>query len=435
MDDMRIAYIVHRFPPEGVGGTEIYTWNLARAVAAAGHQVHIFYPSADIEEPQQIERDGLHIRRVPRPTRQHGADPATQFWHEFRHAGIEKEFRRFLNDVRPDLVHFQHVQWVSARLIALAHEVPRVVTLHDYWYFCANGQLIRPDDEICPGPAWGWRCVDCGAARAAMLWLRALRPLVAIPFAARNLYLRHLLRSVDRLIAPSRFLRDQYASEGLPAERIDVIGHGLDHSRLASGAKELPPPSGHPHFGYLGSIAHPKGVHVLIEAFNTLPPGAALTIYGDPQRFPEYTARLRALVRHPGIRFAGALDYASIGDALRQLDYLVVPSIWYESYVLVAQEAMGMKVPVVASRLGALIERVKDGKTGRLFEPGDVADLARVLRDLIEHPELCNRYRASIPPVPTMAEHVQRVLDVYDEIIRRSRIGPSHTILPRRNVG
>ncbi len=77
-----------------------------------------------------------------------------------------------------------------------------------------------------------------------------------------------------------------------------------------------------------------------------------------------------------------------------------MPSLWYENSPLVIQEAYALGVPVVASRLGALTEKVVEGVTGRLFTPGDSADLARVLAELIAQPEQWAALRAADPPWP-----------------------------------
>ncbi|MEJ5198208.1 MAG: glycosyltransferase, partial [Anaerolineae bacterium] len=164
---MPIAFTVHKYLPDSLGGTEIYTWSLARALAAAGQEVYVFYPLAGIAADEaRTEHEGVHLWRVPLPPTRATENPAAQYWHTFRDTAIEAEFERFLAAVRPDVVHFQHVQGVSARLIALARGRPRIVTLHDYWYFCANSQLVRPDRSVCSGPDWGAKCVDCAVARA-----------------------------------------------------------------------------------------------------------------------------------------------------------------------------------------------------------------------------------------------------------------------------
>ncbi|MEZ4639904.1 MAG: glycosyltransferase family 4 protein [Caldilineaceae bacterium] len=416
----RVAFVVHKFPPESLGGTELYCWGLARALATEGHQAHIFYPTPSlVEGEERVEREGVHLWSVPLPPTREHEDPVSQYWHTFRDLGIEAAFQRFLDEVQPELVHFQHVQGVSARLIELAAPLPRIVTLHDYWYFCANSQLIRPDRRPCEGPSAGCHnCVDCATERADLQWMRPLRPLVALPFAYRNRYLRHLADEVDLFLAPSAFLRQKYVEHGFPAEKIVVVENGLDVDKLAPTSQPtIAQPAVRPHFGFLGSLAWQKGVHVLIEAFNRLDERASLTIYGSEHTFPEYAAELKRLARHPNIRFAGVVEPRQVGEALRQIDCLVVPSLWYENSPLVIQEAYGVGVPVVASRLGALPEKVKEDSTGRLFSPGDVDDLAAVLQDLVTHPQLLAEMSERIVPAPSMAVHAAYLAQVYEGVV------------------
>jgi glycosyltransferase involved in cell wall biosynthesis len=247
--------------------------------------------------------------------------------------------------------------------------------------------------------------------------LQLARPLVALPFAYRNRYLRHLLDQVDLLVSPSRFLRQQYEDQGFPAEKIVVLENGLDMGRLRETPDPpLPQPAARPHFGFLGSLAWQKGVHILIDAFNRLPEHTSLTIYGSETVFPEYVAQLRAAARHPHIRFAGQLDHRHVGAALQQMDCLIVPSLWYENSPVTIQEAFASGVPVIASRLGALTEKVQDGRTGRLFDAGRSEALARVLLGIVENPEQLTRLRANIRPGPTIEQHAQEIVSCYEAL-------------------
>lgn len=414
---MRVAYVVHKYPPESLGGTEIYTWTLARHMRDLGHEVHVFYPLPGLSpDTSRIERDGLRLWRVPLPA-QGPRNVAARYWATFRSRPIERAFGRFLTETRPELIHYQHLQGVSAKLVSMAAGLPRVMTLHDYWYFCANSQLVLPDWRICTPPYRGARCATCGLSVARLGGIRWLAPLLGLPFGYRNDVLAREIAQIDAFIAPSRFLRGQYVARGIDPARITAIEHGLDTDRIAPTDGPLSPPPGQPHFMFLGSIARHKGLHVLIEAFNRLPEHVGLTIHGDADVFPEYTASLRAMARHPRIRFGGPLDHRHVGDALRQADYLVVPSLWHETYCLVIQEAMGVGTPAVASRMGAMTERIRDGVDGRLFEAGNADELERILRELIAHPELHERYRANIRPVDTMAAHAKKVAGVYGRVM------------------
>jgi glycosyltransferase involved in cell wall biosynthesis len=189
---MRIAFTVHKFPTESLGGTEVYTQTLARTLVTFGHEVAVFYPSPKIGAiDKETVLDGVRLWRVPLPATRTGEDPIRQYWHTFRDSAIERAFVTFLEEYQPDLLHYQHVQGVSARLIELAAGRPRVATLNDYWYFCANSQLIRPDRQPCSGPALAcMNCVDCATVRSDLQGLRLLRwwpcPLpIAMPTCAK----------------------------------------------------------------------------------------------------------------------------------------------------------------------------------------------------------------------------------------------------------
>ena len=416
---MRILFTVHKLPPESLGGTEIYTRSLARMVAALGHEVAIFAPSTAVDRPTTFaDQDGVTLHRVPAAAPSENV--AAQFWHTFRNQRFERAFRATLTEFRPDVVHFQHVQGVSARMIALAHGVPRLATLHDYWYFCANSQLVRPDRSPCSGPSAGCRnCVDCATARADLAPLRMLRPVVALPLDYRNRVLRALTAQIDRFFAPSAFLRDRYVEQGFPAERMRVIENGMDLARLTA-ARDIQSETAlfpRPHFGFLGTLAWQKGAHVLVDAFNRLPPEiGSLFVYGSDSAFPEYAAALHTAIEHPNVRISPPVAYDDVGSVLRSFDALVVPSLWYENSPLVIQEAYAVGVPVIASRLGALIEKVEEKRTGRLFTAGNSAELAEVLLTLCHHPELLAAYHLQLPRPPSMEEHARELLAEYAQL-------------------
>ena len=414
---LRMSFVVHKLPPESLGGTEVYTRSLARALAAQGHAVSIFAPSSAVQQTETaIEADGVAVTRVPLPPTRATENPVAQFWHTFRDGTLESRFAHFIAQTRPDVVHFQHVQGVSARLIALAAGRPRFATLHDYWYYCANSQLVRPDRSPCAGPSAGCRnCVDCATARADLAPLRALRPLVALPLAYRNQTLRTAAAQIDHFFAPSAFLRDRYAEQGFDGARIQVLENGMDLQRLHAGGEAARPTTGGLRVGFLGTLAWQKGPHVLVDAFNRLPPDttATLTLHGSGTAFPDYAATLRDAVRHPAITLAGPVPYNDVGRVMRSFDLLVVPSLWYENSPLVIQEAYALGIPVVASNLGALAEKVIDGQTGRLFAPGNSAALAALLQEISAQPAQISAWQRQITPPPSMEDHALELAAIY----------------------
>ncbi len=417
---MRILHVVHQYVPDHVAGTELYTQMVARAQAAAGHEVVVFTPlnrSGAFDGRATLE-EGVRVYRSPA-----GARGATAvFLSTFGQLALAKAFAAVLADERPDVVHVQHLMGVPAAAGAMLHDagVPYVLALHDYWYGCANGQLLTNDTAaICAGPSAHFgNCGRCAAARGGLP--AALGPLFAPLMARRNGRLRPVFAGAARVLAPNAFVAEVYAALGFPAERVVINPLGLDTppglaERVAARRAARPP--GPPRFGYVGSIAQQKGVHVLIDALNGLPDGAAtLDVYGDVSTFPDYAAELRALARHPGIRFHGLLGRERLWDVLAELDALVLPTLWYEASPTVIREAFAAKLPIIASAIGAPGRMVRDGVDGLLFAPGDAAALRRALLAMVEQPALLPQLRAGIAPPRTVADHVAQIEAIYEQI-------------------
>lgn len=423
---MRILHIVHQYPPEHIGGTELYTRSLAEHQVALGHQVAVFCPTAGERRtaaPEFVVEKGVRVYRVPvgRPGR------LGVFASTFGQGPLAEAFTQVLAAEQPALAHVQHLMGLPVAVVEQLRSqgIPYVITLHDYWYRCANAQLLTNyDNTICAGPDARWHnCGRCALARAGLNGLGWLAPAVAPVMGRRGRLLADVFAGAQRVIAPADFMRRTYASMGLPTEHVTVVPFGLDVSseeveaaraaamQRVGGDKVL-------RIGYAGSVAWQKGVHVLIAAVNQLPhEGVELSIYGNLATFPDYVAELRRMATHPQIRFEGALSREALWPAFGGLDVLVVPSIWYEGSPFIIREAFAAGLPVVASRIGALPEMVREGVDGLLFDPGDVAGLRDVLQRLLDDRALLARLKENVAPVLSFGEHVGMVMDVYQEVI------------------
>jgi glycosyltransferase involved in cell wall biosynthesis len=414
---MRILHVVHQYLPEHVGGTELYTQMLARHQASQlGHDVAVFFPTARGGVPPSDEAGVRHFAVEVRERNRQDVFLATWRQHELAEA-----FATTLAAVRPDVVHVQHLMGLPATLATAIREagLPYVVTLHDYWYPCANAQLVTNYDQtLCDGPHWWLNCAHCALARAGHGERGWLRPVLAPLMAHRSFLLRRVLAGAAAVIAPTRFVRDTYTRLSMPTDSLRVVSHGIQLPPEVS-ASSVPEKHGRDdlHLLYVGSIAWQKGVHVLVEAMNRLPAGVRLTLFGDASAYPDYAAMVQAAAKHPGIRFAGQASRDRLWQTLLdEADVLVVPSVWYETAALVVQEAFAAGVPVVASGLGALAERVQHGVDGLLFPPGDAGALCATLLRLVEDEALLPRLRQGIQPVRTIAEHAADVQAVYDSV-------------------
>jgi glycosyltransferase involved in cell wall biosynthesis len=112
---------------------------------------------------------------------------------------------------------------------------------------------------------------------------------------------------------------------------------------------------------------------------------------------------------------------------MRSAAFRVIPSLCYESFPRSLVEAFACGLPVIASRLGSLAELVDDGRTGILFNPGDVTDLADKLEWARANPAAMARMgdaaRAEYERKYTPANNYDRLIAIYrdaiDEVRRR----------------
>ncbi|HSE83900.1 MAG TPA: glycosyltransferase, partial [Thermodesulfobacteriota bacterium] len=164
---MKIVQVIHGFPPHDMAGSEVYTYNLSRELAKKD-QVCVFHRIADPEREEYEMSfgtyDGLNICTINNTFKY-----CDSFEKTYRNDIISKKFERFLDKVKPDIVHFGHVTALSTTLIeeAKKRKIPVVFTLHDFWLFCQLGQLLKRDLSLCHGPKDS-ECARCLAPQLAI---------------------------------------------------------------------------------------------------------------------------------------------------------------------------------------------------------------------------------------------------------------------------
>lgn len=463
---MRICLVSHGFPPFERTGVENYTAALATAFARAGHTVEVFAPRTDPLQPDFAVRrevragfavNWITVNRIPSGPRAMLEQPS-----------IAAEFGRFLDREQPQVVHFQHLVKLGIGLIEKAreHGIPTLYTAHDYFPVCHRYTLLRPDLRHCDVRGDFMACGRCDLAlgflneieslgdyhmgalpeqldesqREALDGILGDRPEAAgltagdVDAACDRRRVLDALRAqafhgLDRIIAPTRFLADELVRGGIDSEMIEVLGYGVENGDLADLPAVRPDPSAPLRFGFFGGISKQKGVHVLVEAFRRAGVEAQLSIWGGSTDEP-YVERMRAAAEEIGARWGGSFLREDLPRFMAETDVVVVPSIWVENQPLVIREAFSAGRPVVASRMGAIPESVRDGVDGLLFEPGDPDALAGVVRRLCRDPDLVGDLAAGIEPVTDVDRQACDLVERYEELSRARALAREHLELP-----
>ncbi len=423
MSRLKVLYVLHNHPTLFAGGAEAYALELYEELR-----------DSDEIEPLLLARIGTNVarRRAPHPGTPFSAvnaDPNQYFVFteterfDFFHLTSEdkelysKHFTNFLLAHRPSIVHFQHSHFIGVDLIShvrrVLPEVPIVYTLQEFLPICHHdGQMVRTFDKRPCTHASPRRCHEC---------FPSISPQA---FFLRQRFIQTHFADVDLFLAPSRWLLERYVDWGIPRDRIRFEDYGRRPPALRAADRER---EGDPSsLGFFGQLNFFKGTTVLLKAMSLLAEegsDAHLWLYGanlDLQT-EEFQGEVRTLLEKLDrtVTYAGAYDREELPALMADIDWVVVPSLWWENSPLVIQEAFLHGRPVICSDIGGMAEKVADGINGMHFRAGDAFSLARALRRATTDRELWAELRRGISDVHTMDDHVANLVEAYRELLER----------------
>jgi glycosyltransferase involved in cell wall biosynthesis len=422
----KVLYVVHNHPAVMPGGAETYALELYEAMRDSGR----YDPLLLARTGPPVSRSGrVHEGTLLEPV---GGDPNQYYFHTdiadydwFLSTSRNKDvytkfYREFLTAYEPDVVHFQHTLFLGYDILRETRRtLPNaaiVYTLHEYVPICHNnGQMFTTGGERCTG-ASPRRCHDC------------FPEIPPQQFFLRERFIKSHLGVVDRFVSPSHFLAGRYAEWGIDPARITVEENGrrplatvsdtIDSGGAARADRN--------RIGYFGQFTAFKGADVLMKAMKLLAVRPTLRLHGaNIEHQPEeFQALFRSLLEAAGdhVTLVGRYRPEDLSALMRSVDWVVVPSIWWENAPLVIQEAFAHGLPVICSDIGGMAEKVTDGVDGLHFRAGDPQSLADTIERAIGTPGLWDRLRAGIGEVHPLGRHVANLTDLYDEL-RAARSG------------
>ena len=306
---------------------------------------------------------------------------------------------------RADVVHIHNLYpLISPAVLPVCAEagVPVVMTVHNYRLVCPNGLHLSHGElceRCCGGREWWCFLKNCEEDLCKSLG-----------YALRNWWARkrrYFLDHVSVFACLTEFQRDRLVAEGFDAAKTTVLPN-------------MVPDPGEPaaegdgkYVGYAGRVSREKGITAL-QAAARLCADLPFRVAGDTGRMPVVVPESPA-----NMEFAGHMNQAGIHAFYAHARFLVVPSIYMETFGLVIVEAMLHGKPVIASRIGGIPEIVDDGETGILVEPGNATELADKIRYLWERPGLCREMgeagRAKALQEYSEERYYERLMKVYEQ--------------------
>jgi glycosyltransferase involved in cell wall biosynthesis len=292
----------------------------------------------------------------------------------------------------------------------------------------------------------------------------------------RKRFIQSHFSAVDLFLVPSRFLLKRYVEWGIPQDKIQFEEYGrrtvqkiiksedkepggvLEGSNVAETRRKLepqhpigddgpdeprqgrsgllqaqrPPDSESPatetnpardRVGYFGQLTPFKGLHVLLEAMKILGDEeceANLWLHGanlDLQPIP-YQNKIEEMLEatEQNVTLVGRYDHDDLPTLMASVDWVVVPSIWWENSPLVIQEAFFHGRPVICSDIGGMAEKVDDGLH---FRTGDPRSLARAIRRATSSPTLWETLQRGIPEIYKIEDSAAKLGEIYRTLLDR----------------
>ncbi len=398
----RILYVNTVYPPNAIGGATVVMKNTIdeiRANYAGEFETSVFTCDGVNPTPYQLfeyEWERVLVTALSMPTH-----PDLEWRYEDQN--VCQLFRKFLEYQKPDLIHFHSIQRLTGSVLQAAYEanIPFVVTVHDAWWLSDHQFLL--DDES--------RVVDA----------QQMNPIIAartskdiVSSIARTRHLAKLLMRAKKLLAVSDYQADLYKKNGF--SRILVNKNGVDPFVDASIAGVA---AGKLRLGYVGGLCIHKGYYFLKKALEEL---MLENIEIQIIDFDLASGEQRS-ERWGGtdVKIVPRLPVERMNEFYEDIEILVAPSLWPESFGLVTREAALMGRWVVASNAGGLAEDLQPGTNSHVFDPGDNEALKDILTELDSNYE---QYRQLIPlsdqaqgKIWSVSEQVRQLVELYESLL------------------
>ena len=307
----------------------------------------------------------------------------------------------WLQQNRPDLIHFHSMQRLTASVLQAASQlnIPYAVTVHDAWWLSEHQFLLDANDDL----------VDDRQLNPLIASQSARDPVKAIK---RARYLANCLQKAGRVFAVSEYQADVYRRNGF--DNIVVNRNGVFTPEVLNSTERktdklrigyLGGQSAHKGFDFLQAIVEKNNFDniefVIIDLFKNR----------DHQEHSQWG--------DSSVQTVGKYPADAMSEFYADIDVLIAPSIWPESFGLVSREASMHGVWVIAADAGGLAEDIIEGESGFVFPMRD-ADACTVLlqkmNDQFEH------YRNTKPETDKVKHQIVSIESQVQELVEQYRL-------------
>lgn len=437
----KILFALHQFFPRFYTGTETLTLEVAKQFQANGHDVSVLCVEPDTpgipypSEPEIHEDtyDGVLVWRLFTGSYLSLEDRLDRESYDQK---LIQLFDGLLLQTKPDIVHAFHLMRLTLSFAESVKKrgIPLYFTTTDFWLLCPTYQLLRYNGTLCTKPD-RLSCFQC----ILSLYMRGytkkplkLRAALALPRLAalyspmvkacqyilesrieRN---QHLMYLFDGVFWSNEFLKNLFITNKFKPKNHKTIKFPVPQK--ANCLFNLPPAEKSTvlRVAFIGTLSQSKGPQVAIKAVKkfALHVPVQLSIWGAAELI-EFEQELKNNAKDDSrIVFMGTFPQDKFSEVLKDIDVLVIPSLWYENTPLTALSSLAARRMIIVSDLGGLSSLVENGQNGYVFPPGDASALYGILFKLAQNKNKLLDDTNNINPPCKVGDYVEELTRSYD---------------------
>lgn len=355
------------------GGSETYIFKLGEYLTAIGHEVQYF----GMEHPARVV--GNRVDAYTQNMDFHGGSRLAKLFYPVKtiySAEARKKIRKVLEDFQPDVCHLNNFNYQLTPSILLeirkwekeqGHKCKIIYTAHDYQLVCPNHMCYNPNSqkncEQCLGGNFLYcskgKCIHGSFAKSVIGTLEATCWKIA-----------GVYKQIDTIICCSRFMKTKLDTNPVFAGKTVVLHNFIDNVQQEGPEKK-------DYVLYFGRYSREKGIATLIQVAKELPQIQFVFAGRGPL---ENKLEGVSNIRNVGFQTGAALE-----KLIREAQFTVYPSEWYENCPFSVMESQMYGTSVLGANIGGIPELIRVGETGELFESGNAEDMKERILQMLQN--------------------------------------------------
>lgn len=385
------------------GGSETYIFKLGDYLNECGHKVQYF----------GMEHEGRCVGNAVNAYTSdmdfHGGSMLSKLTYPIKtiySSEARKKLRLVLDDFQPDVCHINNFNYqltpsIILEIVKWRKQTGRkcrvVFTAHDYQLVCPNHMCNNPNTGENCEKCLGGHFINCtkGKCIHGSTAKSSIGTIEAVFWKMEGVY-----KYIDTMICCSEFLKTKMDTNPLFAKKTVALHNFVDKAEWKEVQKK-------DYVLYFGRFSKEKGIDTLTKVCKEL---------SDVQFIFAGTGPLEDVINGiPNIKNVGFQKGEALEKLIREARFSIYPSEWYENCPFSVMESQMYGTPVLGADIGGIPELIQVGKTGELFESGNIAELKEKIRHLWSDKGLTEKYSGNCRNISfdDIDEYGEKLMKIY----------------------